>query len=225
MGSKTGDNRGGRGIFITFEGIEGSGKTTLIGQVAGFLNRENIDPLLTREPGGTGLGAALRKVLLSPERAGMESMAELMLFGADRAQHVAEVVRPALAAGRMVLCDRFSEATIAYQGYGRGLPMEAVVAVDRAARGETRADLVILLDLPAEAGLSRARARNSEEAGPAETRIDEEELSFHRKVREGYLLLAKKDPGRFIVLDALQGPGELARAVFEELSRRFPHAF
>lgn len=213
------------GLFVTFEGIEGSGKTTLLDLVSRNLRERDIHPLLTREPGGTALGIALRNVLLHPEGAGMEGLAELLLFGADRAQHVAEVILPALASGRIVLCDRFSEATLAYQGFGRGIPRETVEAVDRAARGGTRSDMVVLLDLPAEGGLKRARERNLRGADPSETRIDEEELSFHRRVREGYLLIAKEDPGRFLVLDGRKKPGDLAREVITEMSARFPHAF
>jgi len=214
-----------RGIFITFEGIEGSGKTTLMDRVAQALRKKGLDPLLSREPGGTDLGIALRNVLLHPGAAGMEAVTELMLFGADRAQHVAEVVRPALEAGRVVLCDRFSDATRAYQGHGRGIPDETVDAVDKIARGETRPDMTILLDLPAEMGLERARRRNSQAADQSESRIDEEELTFHSRVREGYLFITRNDPERFLVLDAGLRPPELTEAVIRELAVRFPHAF
>ncbi len=213
------------GLFVTFEGIEGSGKTTLIGEVASSLRKKNLDPLLTREPGGTGLGLALRNVLLDPGGVEMEDLAELMLFGADRAQHVAEVIRPALAEGRIVLCDRFSQATMAYQGFGRGLPRKTVDDVDKAARGEIRPDLIILLDLPVETGLARARARNFQGADLSETRIDEEELSFHQRVREGYLQIAGEDPERHLILDARRQSGELAKTVITEISARFPRAF
>lgn len=223
MESEISKERHRRGIFVTFEGIEGSGKTTLIDQVARTLRRKNLDPLLTREPGGTALGVALRNVLLHPEGVKMEDLTELLLFGADRAQHVAEVIRPALEAGRLVLCDRFSEATIAYQGYGRGLKLETVEAVDKAARGETHPDMITLLDLPAETGLERAKERNLRGTDLSETRIDEEELAFHRRVREGYLLIAKKNPEKFLILDARRQPGELAQAVIGELSARFPN--
>jgi len=213
-----------RGIFVTFEGIEGSGKTTLIGKVGLSLREKNLDPLLTREPGGTGLGLALRNVLLDPEGPGMENLAELMLFGADRAQHVAEVIRPALAEGRIVLCDRFSQATMAYQGFGRGLCRETVDAVDKAARGEVRPDLIVLLDLPVEAGLARVRKRNFRGSDLSETRIDEEELSFHQRVREGYLQIAREDPERHFILDARRPSVELSKVVISEMSARFPHA-
>ena len=135
------------------------------------------------------------------------------------------MIRPALEAGRIVLCDRFSEATIAYQGYGRGVPLETVEAVDKAARGQTRPDMIVLLDLPAEKGLQRAIDRNSRETDLSESRIDEEELSFHQRVRDGYLLIMKQNPERFLVLDAQLPPRELAERVARELAARFPHAF
>jgi dTMP kinase len=210
-----------RGLFITFEGIEGSGKTTLIEPVAEALRKRGHDPLLTREPGGTDLGLALRKVLLNPRTTGMDSLTELMLFGADRAQHVAEVIRPALEAGRVILCDRFSDATCAYQGFGRGIPLETVNAVDEVAKAGIHPDMTALLDIPAELGLVRVSARNSKAADISESRIDEEELVFHRKVREGYLLLAQREPDRFFVLDARLSPPELAEAVMKELAMRF----
>jgi dTMP kinase len=212
------------GLFITFEGIEGSGKTTLMELVANALRQRGLDPLLTREPGGTELGLALRRVLLDPQGTGMEAATELLLFGADRAQHVAEVIRPALVTGRVVLCDRFSDATGAYQGHGRGISLQAVKTVDRVARGETRPDLTVLLDLPEELGLARAKARNTQVSDPSESRIDEEELAFHRKVREGYLHLAGQDPERFMVLDARKDVTELGELILEELTKRFPNA-
>ncbi len=214
-----------RGIFITFEGIEGSGKTTLMEGVARTLQEKGQDPLLSREPGGTDLGAALRNVLLDPQASGIIAMAELMLFGADRAQHVAEVIRPALEAGRVVLCDRFSDATRAYQGYGRGLLPGTVETVDGAARGEIRPDMTVLVDLPAEIGLERARNRNKQAADQSESRIDEEELAFHRRVREGYLLIVKQEPERFLILDGILRPNELIKTVIKQFALRFPHAF
>jgi dTMP kinase len=219
------ENRLMRGTLITFEGIEGSGKTTLMENVARAMSEKGSDPLLSREPGGTSLGSSLRHVLLHPGAAGINALAELMLFGADRAQHVAEVIRPALKAGRVVLCDRFSDATRAYQGYGRGLSSETVDAVDKAARGEIRPDMTILLDLSAETGLERARRRNNQAADLSESRIDEEELAFHRRVREGYLIIAGEEPERFLVLDGTLRPQELAEIVMREAAMRFSHAF
>jgi dTMP kinase len=183
------------------------------------------DPLLTREPGGTDLGLVLRKVLLDPDTTAMNVLTELMLFAADRAQHVAEVIQPAIEAGRIILCDRFSDATCAYQGFGRGIPLETINNVDEAARAGVNPDMTVLLDIPAEIGLARVTARNSQVSEMSESRIDEEEIAFHHIVREGYLLLAQREPGRFLVLDGCLSPPELADAVIKELVERFEYVF
>ena len=213
-----------KGIFITFEGIEGSGKSTLIDNVAAALRQAGRDPLMTREPGGTSLGIALRKVLLNPEMEKLGSMAELMLFVADRAQHVFQVILPALEAGQIVLCDRYSDATIAYQGHGRGIPLDVITAVDNHARSEAIPHLTVLLDLPAETGLTRARTRNKESMDSSESRIDEEEMAFHQRVREGYLMLADQEPERFLVLDAREKSDRMAELVMNGIRSRFPDA-
>jgi len=177
---------------------------------------------MTREPGGTSLGVALRKVLLNPDMEKIGSMAELMLFAADRAQHVSQVILPALETGQIVLCDRYSDATVAYQGHGRGIPLDVIAAVDHQARGEAIPHMTVLLDLPAETGLTRARTRNDESLDSSESRIDEEEIAFHRKVREGYHALANNEPERFLVLDAREKPDRLAELVMDEIRSRFP---
>ena len=213
-----------KGLFITFEGIEGSGKSTLLYNVAAALRRSGHDPLMTREPGGTSLGVALRKVLLNPDMEKIGSMAELMLFAADRAQHVSEVILPALEDRQIVLCDRYSDATVAYQGHGRGIPLDAIAAVDKQVRSGAIPHLTVLLDLPVETGLTRARTRNDEARDSSESRIDEEEMAFHQRVREGYLMLAGNEPERFLVLDALEKPDRLAELVMDEFRSRFPDA-
>jgi dTMP kinase len=213
------------GIFITFEGIEGSGKSTLLYNVAAALRRSGLDPLMTREPGGTSLGVALRKVLLNPDMEAIGPVAELMLFAADRAQHVSQVILPAIEAGQIVLCDRYSDATVAYQGHGRGIPLEVITSVDDQARGGALPHMTVLLDLPVETGLTRARTRNDESSDSSESRIDEEELAFHQKVREGYLMLAGNEPERFIILDAAEKPERLAELVMNEFRSRFPDVF
>jgi dTMP kinase len=213
------------GIFITFEGIEGSGKSTLLYNVAAALRRSGLDPLMTREPGGTSLGVALRKVLLNPDMEPIGPVAELMLFAADRAQHVSQVILPAIEAGQIVLCDRYSDATVAYQGHGRGIPLEVITSVDDQARGGALPHMTVLLDLPVETGLTRARTRNDESSDSSESRIDEEELAFHQKVREGYLMLAGNEPERFIILDAAEKPERLAELVMNEFRSRFPDVF
>lgn len=214
-----------RGIFITFEGIEGSGKSTLLYNVAAAMRRSGLDPLMTREPGGTSLGVALRKVLLDPDMEKIGPIAELMLFAADRAQHVSEVIQPALETGQIVLCDRFSDATVAYQGYGRGIPLDVITSVDEQARSFTVPDMTVLLDLPVETGLGRARSRNNESLNTAESRIDEEEAAFHQRVRDGYLSLASGEPERFLILDAREKQERLSELAMEEFRMRFPDAF
>jgi len=211
-----------RGIFITFEGIEGSGKSTLLYNVAAALRRSGLDPLMTREPGGTALGVALRKVLLNPDMEKIGSKAELLLFAADRAQHVSQVILPALETGQVVLCDRFSDATAAYQGYGRGIPLDVITAVDNQARNGLKPHRTVLLDLPVETGLTRARTRNDESRDNSESRLDEEEMAFHQRVREGYLILADNEPDRFIVLDALDKQDRMAELVMDDFRSRFP---
>ncbi len=213
-----------RGIFMTFEGIEGSGKTTLVAALAERLRARGVHPLLTREPGGTDLGRAVRGILLDPASGKMVPAAELLLFAADRAQHVAEVIRPALEAGRVVLCDRFSDATTAYQACGRGLPAEAVAAVDAIARGGLSPDLTVLMDIDPSIGLARARRRNLEADG-REARIDEETQEFFSRVRDGYLALARREPSRFLVLDATRPPDNLVDEAQAAIARRLPGAF
>jgi dTMP kinase len=190
-------------VFITFEGGEGAGKTTQIVHLAGYLAEKGIKSIRTREPGGTALGRRIRAVLLDPDHAGMAPETELLLYLADRAEHVRTVIRPALAAGTSVLCDRFSDATIVYQGAARGLSAEWVARLhDRVLDGLVP-DLTLLLDLRVEEGLARAR-RQLDQGGRAsgESRFEAESLAFHRRVRTGYLALARRSPQRFRVIDA-----------------------
>jgi len=190
------------GLFITLEGIEGAGKTTQMPLLVQFLEERGYSCVRTREPGGTGIGARLRAVLLDPACSGMDPLCELLLYQADRAQHVAEVIAPALARGKVVVCDRFADATVAYQGYGRNLGPEKVAALHAQVFGSLAPDLTLLFDLPAEVGLARARQRVAAEGECAEGRFEEEDIAFHKRVREGYLDLADKHPGRFVLVDA-----------------------
>lgn len=190
-------------MFITLEGGEGAGKTTQILHLAEWFQRRGTSCILTREPGGTPLGKSIRALLLNPENQGMAAETELMLYMADRAEHVHKVILPALTAGRTVLCDRFFDATLVYQGAARGLPLERLVQLHRLVLGGLRPQLTLLLDLPPEVGLSRARGQLAKGARALiESRFEHEAIEFHRRVREGYLNLARQEPDRFRILDA-----------------------
>jgi dTMP kinase len=202
-----------RGLFISFEGIEGSGKTTQISMLSDHLLARGRSVRLTREPGGTLIGDRVRKILLDPANAALDPRAELLLYAAGRAQHLAELIRPALGDGMIVLCDRFSDATIAYQGFGRGLDRDLIGNLDRLVTGGMRPDLTVLLDIDASTGLARARGRNSRHGLQEEARFENERLPFHERVRRGYLELAKQEPGRFRVVDASKQPEEIQKEI------------
>lgn len=207
------------GRFITFEGVEGSGKTTQIRLAGEFLRARGLAVVTTQEPGGTPLGERIREILLNSGGVDISGEAELLLFAAARAQHADTVIRPALEQGRVVLCDRFSDATIAYQAYGRGLPLEPVRGICRFASRGLVPHLTLLFDLPVEAGLERAFRRIADrEGGLREDRFEREHLDFHRRIREGYLAIARQEPGRVRVLDASQGIEPTREAVQSVLS-------
>ena len=192
----------GKGFFITLEGVEGSGKTTQTALVADSLRGAGHRVTVTREPGGTRAGEAIRAIFLDPA-VSLHAAAELLLVLADRAQHVREKLKPALAAGEIVLSDRYSDSTVAYQGYGRGLDLKLLDELNRLASDGTRPDLTIVLDLAVETGLERTRARvRGDVRGP--DRFEGEQVEFHRRVREGFLEIARSDPARVMVLDSSQ---------------------
>ena len=214
---------GKRGLFVTFEGIEGSGKTTQVTRVADRLIAAGEDVLVTREPGGSPLGRRLRALLLEDRGRPIDPLAELHLYVADRIQHVREVVEPALAQGRIVLCDRFSDATAAYQGYGRGLGADVVAAMHRHAPLDLRPDRTILFDLEPEVGLERARSRNRElGTETSEGRFESERIEFHRRVRDGYLALAAADPFRWRIVAAEHDLDAVEARVADLLADLFP---
>ena len=191
------------GCFITFEGVEGSGKTTQIRLAGEFLRDRGFPVVMTQEPGGTPLGQRIREILLNRGDFAISGEAEVFLFAAARAQHTETLIRPALEKGQVVLCDRFSDATIAYQAYGRGLSLESVREVCRMATGGLSPRLTLLFDLPVEKGLERAFRRIAgRREGEREDRFERERLDFHRRIREGYLAIARDEPGRVKVLDA-----------------------
>ena len=199
--------------FITFEGIEGSGKTTQIKLLAQQLRQRGYQVLQTREPGGCQIADQIRGILLHPDNAAMVSRAELLLYAAARAQHVEEIVQPALAAGKIVLCDRFTDATLAYQGDGRGLDRGLISQLNKLAAGDCRPDLTLLFDLPVTIGLGRALQRESDQQDSSEGRFERETLEFHQRIRDGYLALASAEPERFRILAANQAPELISRQI------------
>lgn len=209
------------GFFITLEGIEGCGKTTQARMLVEHLKSEGFDVTSTREPGGTAIGRRIRAILLDPESGGITGTAELMLYSADRAQHVTEVIEPALAGGGIVVCDRFADATLAYQGRGRGLDAEVIASLTGMATKGCKPDLTVLFDLPVEQGLRRAIGRNARDGAAHESRFEMEAVEFHERVRQGYLAIAGRERERVKVLDA-SGPasevwGALRAAVDDAL--------
>lgn len=203
-----------RGKFISIEGVEGSGKTTQAALLADCLRREGVAVVETREPGGTNIGEKIREVLLSPSNGAIVSSAELFLFLAARAQQVSEVIQPALGAGKWVVCDRFCDATVAYQGYGRGLDIEIIRSMNELATGGLIPDITILLDLDVEIGIGRAVSAKNEFAGQASgDRMEKESAEFHRKVRDGYLELASREPERIRVIPVTGSVEEVHKTV------------
>jgi dTMP kinase len=206
-----------RGRFITFEGIDGSGKTTQMHMLAERLRREGREVLDAVEPGGTAVGVQIRRILLDSANQDLRPTTELLLYFASRAQNVEQCILPALSQGKIVLCDRFTDSTLAYQGYARGLGEETVLTLDRIACHGLTPDLTLLVDVDLDTGLARAQVRNAGTAG-SETRMDDQSVEFHRKVREAYLDLAKKHAGRFRVIDGRGTPESVATRVWESVA-------
>lgn len=205
-------------MFITFEGPEGSGKTTQINLLAGFLSREGYSLLQTREPGGTDIGEQIRSILHSHDNAAMVGQAEILLYSAARAQLVHETIRPALEAGRIVLCDRFYDSTLAYQGYGRELNLEDLQAITRFATGGLCPDLTLYLDIDPEEGLQRRKA----EAAAEWNRLDALELAFHKRVYVGYQALIAAEPSRWIRINGQLPIREVQEAIRGAVLSRLP---
>lgn len=196
-----------KGIFISFEGIEGSGKTTQARLLFDYLSRKGLNPLLTEEPGGTDIGRDIRAILLSPGHFIMNPVTELLLYNASRCQLVNEVIMPALQSGRIVITDRFSDSTYAYQGWGREIDMDLIEQIDRVSTKGIKPDITFLIDIDVEVGLARNREANKVD------RIELEEIEFHRRVRHGYLELARLQPERIKIIDGSLGIEEIHQHV------------
>lgn len=212
------------GFFITFEGIEGCGKTTQLRLAAERLAAAGYEVVVTREPGGCPIADEIRAILLDARNTAMVPLAELLLYAAARAQHVSEVIAPALAAGKIVLCDRFTDSTLAYQGYGRGLDKELIARLNVLAAGTVKPDLTVILDCPVEIGLARAMARINGSTAAREERFEQESHLFHERIRDGFLTLAAAEPRRFVVVDGNRGVDETGIALMDVLLSKLPGA-
>ncbi|MGM0454008.1 MAG: dTMP kinase [Thermodesulfobacteriota bacterium] len=208
-------------LFVTLEGIEGSGKSTQMCHLARYFEDRGRCCVVTKEPGGTVIGEKIRRILLDPDHRGLDAMAELLLYTADRAQHVSECIRPALTAGKTVICDRFLDSTVVYQGAARGIDADTILEINRRVLAGIAPDVTFLLDLPPEIGLSRAwKEIDSGGRDRGQSRFEQERIQFHEKVRQGYQRIAAEAPERFCVIDASRD----AEAVWAEMAgqlRRF----
>jgi len=207
-------------MFITFEGIEGCGKTTQAKLLTDELRRQKYGVTLTREPGGCAIADKIRAILLDAEHAAMTPLTELLLYAAARSQHLNDTVRPALERGEIVLCDRFTDATVVYQGYARGLDLSLIEELNLVATNGLAPLLTILMDCPVAIGLDRARSRINAAQGAREERFERESLRFHEAVRNGYLALAQREPDRFVVVDANRQVAEIATQVAAAVTAR-----
>ncbi len=203
-----------RGFFVSIEGIEGAGKSTVLKRLADALRQDGYQVVETFEPGDTEAGKRIRQILLDPQLKGLYPLTELFLYFADRAEHVKKVIEPALQSGKVVICDRFMDSTFAYQGFGRGLDLETLYRLNEIATGGLKPDLTVLLDLDVKTGLGRNR-----NTGKAD-RFEQESLEFHQRVREGFLELSKAEPSRFVVVDASEPPEKVFKEVYNRLLER-----
>jgi dTMP kinase len=201
-----------KGTFISFEGIEGTGKSTQAKLLYAYLKEKGADVILTEEPGGTQISVKIREVLLSVEHKEMSPLTELLLYNASRAQHIQEVIMPALDRGAMVITDRFTDSTLAYQGYGRGLDLQLIDSIDLIATGRLKPDITLLLDLDVQTGLKRNRGINKTD------RLELEDVAFHERVRNGYHMLAAKEPTRIKLISVTAGIDEIHRSIIHIIS-------
>ncbi len=204
-------------MFITFEGIEGCGKSTQAKRLVNHLRELAVPLVFTLEPGGTSVGQEIRRILLDSRNQHLSPLAELLLYAADRAQHVEEVIKPALEQEKWVLCDRFFDATTVYQGYARGLDMKLIVTLNEKASPGIRPDITFLIDCAVEVGLKRALKRNKIQFQEGQDRFEREKKDFHEAVREGYLTMAMEDRERFVVVDGTLKEDELEEIIFKHV--------
>lgn len=207
-----------KGFFITFEGPEGSGKSTQSKRIHEYMVQKGIDAVWTREPGGTPLCAQIRQIILSPDNAGMDDYTEVLLLAADRNEHIAGMIRPAIEAGRVVVCDRFADSTLAYQGYGRGISMDHLTYLHKIVTRGLAPDLTILVDVDVELGLSRVQTRGEVKGGD---RIERQEIEFHQRLRKGYLELSSSYPERYVVLDGSKTRDDIFDGIVSVLKAGF----
>lgn len=212
--------KGGRtsGLFITFEGGEGSGKTTQIKLLADKLKEQGQDVIITREPGGTAEAEKIRSLLVNRDGGDWTPLAEVLLLFAARSMHVEKLIKPALAAGKTVICDRFTDSTRAYQSYGHGLPIETVESINKTTLNGFEPEVTFILDLPVETGLARAGKRLTEDASK-EDRFEKLKTDFHERLRQGYLDIAKKNPKRCMVINADDSVEAVAAAIHDRLQK------
>lgn len=204
-------------MFITFEGIEGCGKSTQAKRLVNRLRELAVPLVFTLEPGGTSVGQKIRRILLDSRNQHLSPLTELLLYAADRAQHVEEVIKPALKQKKWVLCDRFFDATTVYQGYARGLDMKLIVTLNEKASPGIRPDITFLIDCAVEIGLERALKRNRIQFQEGQDRFEREKKDFHEAVREGYLTMAMEDRERFVVVDGTLKEDELEELIFRHV--------
>lgn len=202
-----------QGKFIVVEGIEGSGKSTLIKRLETKLTLAGQDHIITREPGATSIGKQIRELLLNEHEEEMDFKTELLLFFADRAQHINEIIKPSLEANKLIICDRYYYSTLAYQHYGRGIPKELVNNLITMVAAEYLPDLVLLVDIDPEVALTRAKSRAKLD------RIEKEDLAFHSRIRRGFLELAKEDAQRFLILDGTKSESDLEEEAFARICK------
>ncbi len=201
---------------MTFEGIDFSGKTTQAEKLVARLQHQGAEVVFLREPGGTAISEAIRRILLDTRHAEMHPRTELFLYSAARAQMVEQVIRPALKAGKIVICDRYYDSTTAYQGYGRGLDLHMIQTLNEVATNRLKPDLTILIDIPLEIAIKRHRKN-----GDQKDRLEKEEWAFHHRVRQGYLELAGKEPGRFLLIDGNRPAQQIHEEIWQRVAERF----